>query len=335
MRGCGALEAGEKKVLQHPELRQLFSQVVSGHIAGCPMREEVRWTGLKTRDIQDALAELGVSVSGYIVRQLAALSGLGQRQMTKTVAGHEFTPQEEQQRDLQFHNIKALVDDFTTRDLPVLSIDTKKKEFLGPMFRAGTSYCAASLAVYDHDYPSLATGVVIPHGLFDVRRNRGYISLGCSRDTSEFLCDNLRHHWNTSLKQQYAGATQMLLLMDGGGSNSCLHYIVKEDLQNLSSELGVSLTIAHYPAYCSKYNPIEHRLFCHIQRSWDGLCFQSYEQVQAQVEKTTTQTGLQVVAWCNDKIYQTARKYSEQFKQNMQIEFDALLPKWNYTIKPL
>ena len=105
------------------------------------MREEVRWTGLKTRDIQDALAELGVSVSGYIVRQLAALSGLGQRQMTKTVAGHEFTPQEEQQRDLQFHNIKALVDDFTTRDLPVLSIDTKKKEFLGPMFRAGTSYC--------------------------------------------------------------------------------------------------------------------------------------------------------------------------------------------------
>ena len=227
------------------------------------------------------------------------------------------------------------MDDFTTRDLPVLSIDTKKKEFLGPMFRAGTSYCAASLAVYDHDYPSLATGVVIPHGLFDVRRNRGYISLGCSRDTSEFLCDNLRHHWNTSLKQQYAGATQMLLLMDGGGSNSCLHYIVKEDLQNLSSELGVSLTIAHYPAYCSKYNPIEHRLFCHIQRSWDGLCFQSYEQVQAQVEKTTTQTGLQVVAWCNDKIYQTARKYSEQFKQNMQIEFDALLPKWNYTIKPL
>ena len=176
---------------------------------------------------------------------------------------------------------------------------------------------------------------MIPHGLFDVRRNRGYISLGCSRDTSEFLCDNLRHHWNTSLKQQYAGATQMLLLMDGGGSNSCLHYIVKEDLQNLSSELGVSLTIAHYPAYCSKYNPIEHRLFCHIQRSWDGLCFQSYEQVQAQVEKTTTQTGLQVVAWCNDKIYQTARKYSEQFKQNMQIEFDALLPKWNYTIKPL
>lgn len=159
--------------------------------------------------------------------------------------------------------------------------------------------------------------------------------MGVSHDTSEFLCDNLRHHWNNGLSQQYEGARELLLLMDGGGSNSCLHYIVKEDLQKLASELGVGLTIAHYPAYCSKYNPIEHRLFCHIQNRWSGMWFESYEHVLEQVEKTTTRTGLEVVAWLNDKFYQTARKYSQDFKENMRIEFDLLIPKLNYRIKPL
>lgn len=203
------------------------------------------------------------------------------------------------------------------------------------MYRAGKSYCGRALPVQDHDYPSLATGVVVPHGIYDVTQNRGYVSLGQSRDTSEFLCDNLRHHWQNGLWQQYPGATELLLLMDGGGSNSCLHYIVKQDLQKLACELQISLTIAHYPAYCSRYNPIEHRLFSQIQRSWEGVFFDSYQSVQAQIEKTTTTTGLQVVAWRGDKVYQCGRKYSQDFRENMKIQFDPLLPKWNYLVKPL
>jgi hypothetical protein len=299
------------------------------------MRQEVRWTGLKTRDIQEALAAQGVLVSRYLVRQLAALAGLGERKMSKSLPGKEFTAAEEEQRDQQFQKIAALVSDFSERGLPILSVDSKKKEFLGPLYRAGQSYCASALAVYDHDYPSLAEGVVIPHGLYDLTQNKGYISVGVSHDTSEFLCDNLRYHWQNGLSQGYEGAKEVLLLMDGGGSNSCLHYIVKEDLQKLACELGVTLTIAHYPAYCSKYNPIEHRLFCHIQHRWGGMWFESYEQVLEQVEKTTTRTGLEVVAWINDKVYQTARKYSQGFKENMKIEFDLLIPKLNYRIKPL
>lgn len=122
-----------------------------------------------------------------------------------------------------------------------------------------------SVKVYDHDFPSLAKGVVVPHGIYDLVRNKGYVSLGKSKDTSEFLSDNRRYHWQTGIQKDYPEADEMLLLIDGGGSNSCLHYIVKEDLQRLANELGVKLIIAHYPAYRSKYNPLEHRLFPHLQ----------------------------------------------------------------------
>ncbi len=216
-----------------------------------------------------------------------------------------------------------------------MSIDTKKKEFIGQLYREGKSYCQKAVKVYDHDFPSLADGVVIPHGIYDIVQNKGYLSLGVSKDTSEFLCDNLRYHWQNGIAEQYPEADEMLLLMDGGGSNSCLHYIVKEDLQNLANELGITLTIAHYPAYCSKYNPIEHRLFPHIQRSWDAVVFENYEIVKEQVEKTTTAKGLKVAAWINEKMYQTGRKYSENFKETMTIVFDEILPKWNYQIQPL
>jgi len=149
------------------------------------------------------------------------------------------------------------------------------------------------------------------------------------------LCDNLRYYWLNNLQKEYPEAKEMLLLMDDGGSNSCLHYIVKEDLQKLANELEMTITIAHYPAYCSKYNPLEHRLFPHLQRSWDGVVFENYEVVKEYAEQTTTQTGLKVVAWINEKVSQTGRKYSDNFKETMTIKCDEILPKWNYQIQPL
>jgi len=245
------------------------------------------------------------------------------------------TIKEVENRDEQFENIKQIKEQFAQRGLPILSIDTKKKEFIGQFYRNGKSYCEEAVKVYDHDFPSLAEGVVIPHGIYDVVKNKGYVSLGKSKDTSEFLCDNLRHHWQNSISRDYPEATQMLLLMDGGGSNSCLHYIVKEDLQKLANELGLKITIAHYPAYCSKYNPIEHRLFPHLQRSWEAMVFENYVIIKEQAEKTTTEKGLKVVTWINEKLYQNGRKYSENFKETMTIVFDEVLPKWNYQIQPL
>ena len=298
--------------------------------AGSPMNEKVRWTNLKTADLVQSMSAKGCQASRFIVQQLTQMKGLGQRKMRKML-----TIKEVENRDEQFQYITKTVAEFKRQGLPILSIDTKKKEFIGQLYRAGKSYCAAAIKVYDHDFPSLATGVVVPHGIYDLVNNKGYVSLGQSKDTSEFWCDKLRHHWQESIQKDYPAATEMLLLMDGGGSNSCLHYIVKEDLQNLADELKIKLTVAHYPAYCSKYNPIEHRLFPHLQRSWEGVVFENYERVKAQVEKTTTAKGLQVVAWINEKVYQVGRQYSENFKTTMRIVFDPALPKWNYHIHPL
>lgn len=294
------------------------------------MKAAVRWTNLKTSDMVKSFAEKGVEASRFIVKQITKAKGLVIRKMSKVLPGKEIA-----NRDEQFKNIREKQIEFKQKGFPILSIDTKKKEFIGQLYRDGKSYCEEAMKVYDHDFPSLAEGVVVPHGIYDVTKNKGYVSLGTSKDTSEFLCDNLRYHWHNGIRQDYADATEMLLLMDGGGSNSCLHYIVKEDLQNLANELKIKITVAHYPAYCSKYNPIEHRLFPHLQRSWEGVVFESYEIVKEQVEKTTTSTGLQVVAWLNEKVYQSGRKYCENFKEQMTIVFDQVLPKWNYQIHPL
>lgn len=308
----------------------IFDEIVEAQTAGSPMNENVRWTNLKTSEMVKIFDEKGVETSRFIVKQLTKMKGFVKRKMSK-----KMTIKEVENRDEQFQQIARTVREFKAKGCPILSVDTKKKEFIGQFYRAGKSYCQAAVKVLDHDFPSLASGVVVPHGIYDVQKNEGYVSLGTSKDTSEFLCDNLRYHWKNSLEKKYPGADEMLLLMDGGGSNSCLHYLVKEDLQKLANELGMRMTIAHYPAYCSKYNPIEHRLFPHVQRSWEGMVFENYEMIKGRTERTTTQTGLKVVAWINEKVYQTGRKYSEFFKATMTIRFDEILPKWNYQIQPL
>jgi hypothetical protein len=190
------------------------------------------------------------------------------------------------------------------------------------------------IEVYDHDWPSLATGVAIPHGLYDIQQNIGYIQIGTSRETSEFACDSIRHWWTNYGKQDYPLANSILLLCDSGGSNSSRHYLFKQDLQALVNELGIEIRIAHYPPYTSKYNPIEHRLFPHLSRVCQGVIFDSVQTVQQLMATATTRTGLKVFTTILDKSYHTGRKVDKDFKSTMKIVFDELLPQWNYTAKP-
>lgn len=204
---------------------------------------------------------------------------------------------------------------------------------IGQLYRAGELYTQEPIEVFDHDWPSLATGVAIPHGLYDLTANVGYIQIGTSHDTSEFACDSIRHWWNTYGKIRYPLASSILLLCDGGGSNSSRYYIFKQDLQALVNELGIEIRIAHYPPYTSKYNPIEHRLFPHVSRVCQGMIFDSVQTVQDLMARTTTRTGLNVFTTLLDKPYQTGRKVAEDFKSTMKIVFDEVLPQWNYTAK--
>ncbi len=195
-------------------------------------------------------------------------------------------------------------------------------------------YTQETIRVNDHDFPSYAEGKVIPHGLYDINKNKGYITLGTSHDTSEFACECIRLWWLTHGSTDYPLANSILLLCDCGGSNNARYYLFKEDLQRLSDELGIEIRIAHYPPYTSKYNPIEHRLFPHITRACKGVVFKSVELVNQLMGKTKTTTGLQVFSRILDKMFEIGRKVADDFKETMRIQFDNFLPQWNYRAVP-
>jgi hypothetical protein len=160
------------------------------------------------------------------------------------------------------------------------------------------------------------------------------VTVGTSKETSEFTCDCIIYWWNEYGKKYYPVATSVLILADGGGSNSSRHYIFKEQLENCANTIGIEIRIAHYPPYTSKYNPIEHKLFCHIQKSFEGIVFENYEIVKEAIEKTITSKGLNVFARIVNKIYKTGKKVSDGYKEKMEIIFDEYLPKWNYRVVP-
>lgn len=188
------------------------------------------------------------------------------------------------------------------------------------------------MTTFDHDWPSLATGVAIPHGLYDLKRNHGFVTLGTSHDTSEFACDSLRWWWQTYGRHDYLDATSILLLCDGGGSNRSNTYLFKLDLAKFAQETGLTVRVAHYPPYTSKYNPIEHRLFPHLTRACQGVIFTSIELVQELMAKASTRTGLRVTVNILKKVYQTGRQVAADVKEQIRIVRDEALANWNYII---
>lgn len=297
------------------------------YTAGKPQDDTVKWIGLKPTEIQAKLAELNYEVSLYMVQQLLADAGLKRRSYLKDASAKEIPFRNE-----QFEKIADLKNFFLKAGLPVFSIDVKHKELLGNFYRDGKYYDFKHRKVNDHDFPSMSTGTVVPHGIYDIADNFGYLTLGTSKDTSEFFCDNLSAYWQSDFQWKYPDADWMLLLCDGGGSNNSRHYIVKQDLYNLAQELNINIVMAHYPPYCSKWNPIEHRLFCHIHRAWEGTIFHNIQIVKERAELTATKTGLAVKVRINNKEYLTKRKVSPDFKENIQkfVTFDEELPQWNY-----
>jgi Rhodopirellula transposase DDE domain len=205
---------------------------------------------------------------------------------------------------------------------------------IGNFYRDGKLYTQETVLTFDHDFPSLSEGVVIPYGIYDLKYNHGYVALGISHDTSEFACDSIRQWWWNCGCLTYAHATSLLLLCDGGGSNSSRTYLFKADLEKVSQEIGIEIRVAHYPPYTSKYNPIEHRLFPHLTRACQGVIFSSVELVRDLMSKTTTKTGLEVEVTILDCLYETGRKVAANFKEQMRIIFDNKLPQWNYRVLP-
>jgi hypothetical protein len=304
--------------------------VLEDHTAGDPMRPGVRWTNLSRRQIAERITALGTRASRHVASQLLRKHGYRRR---KALKKKTMGPRHKD-RNAQFENIARLRKKYLKAGLPVISIDTKKKELIGEFYRAGVIDAQATIEVNDHDFASAGSGTVIPHGIYDVGLNRGYVHLNTSHDTSELACDSVAAWWEHHGRAAYPRAKKVLVLCDGGGSNSASRYIFKEDLQKLANRLGLEIRVAHYPPHCSKYNPIEHRLFPHVSRACRGVIFRALETVRYYMAKTETSTGLRVEVRVLEKVYETGRKCAAGFKEGMKIVFDKSLPKWNYRAVP-
>jgi hypothetical protein len=313
-----------------PTVEANFWEVLKDHTAGDPMRPELKWTNLSRRQIAKRITALGTPVSRHVVSQLLRKHGYRRRKALKKKTMGPRNPD----RNAQFENIARLKDEYLKAELPVISMDTKKKELLGDFYRDGTIDTQETIATNDHDFTSAGSGTVIPHGLYDVGKNQGFVHLNTSHDTSELACDSLAAWWEQHGRADYPQAKKLLVLCDGGGSNSATMYLFKEDLQKLATQLGLEIRIAHYPPYCSKYNPIEHRLFPHLTRACRGVIFQALETVRYYMAKAETTTGLKVKVSILETVYETGRKYAAGFKESMRIVFDTVLPKWNYRAVP-
>jgi hypothetical protein len=319
----------KKKIESESQEEQNLIQCLEVRIAGDPDKEDIIFTDLSPQDISDRLSDMGTPVCRDAVADWLDDAGIRRRQIRKNLAGGEHPD-----RDAQFERIAELTRQYEEQGNPWFSMDTKSKEHLGTLYRKGRVRGSESFEAYDHDFPSWADGVIIPHGIFDPQRNCGHLNIGLSHDTSEFACDSFRWYWNRIGKRCYPHATSILLTCDGGGSNSARKYIFKYDLERLSDTIGIEIRIAHFPPYCSKYNPIERRFFPHVGRACAGMLFDSIGTVVSLMRRTATRTGLRATVNVIKSAYETGRNATEAMKSELTIAYDKFLPKWNYVASP-
>jgi hypothetical protein len=304
-------------------------KILAEFTAGDPMREGVLWTNLSLRELSRRLTAMGTPASRRTIRRLLKALRLGRRtaRKKKTMGHHP-------DRNAQFENIARLRREYQAAGDPVISIDTKKKEQLGNFHRSGQTYTQQTVETFDHDFPSAGDGKLIPHGIYDTTHNHAAIHLNTSHDTSELCCDSIALWWEEHGRAAWPEANRLLILCDGGGSNSATQYVFKEDLQRLADRLGIELRVAHYPPYCSKHNPIEHRVFPHVSRACQGVIFHGVEIAKQFIERAKTTPGLRVTVSILEKVYETGRKCAADFKSTMKIVYDDHLGKWNYRALP-
>lgn len=276
------------------------------------------------------MKKFGINVSRNIIRKLLKKHNFVKRKIQRKKATGQF-----KDRDQQFKNIEKIKEFFMSSNNPIISVDTKKKEKLGDLYRAGEVYCTQAIKSYDHDYPYLATGTIVPHGIYDIKRNEALINIGIDHETARSVCDSILLWWNKSGKINYTQANEILAFCDSGGANSYRHNIFKVELQNLTNAIGLPIRICHYPPYASKWNPIEHRVFPHVTRAMEGVKLESVEDAKNLIKKTETKTGLKVLVNTTKKIYKIGIKAAKEAIAKINIKTHGELAQLNYTISPM
>jgi len=323
----------EKKETTIVELTSWILAYVEQNTAGSPTDETIKWTHMRHCDIALHLQKsYQAEVGTECIKRILYANGYRKRKPAKTIETGKSPDRNE-----QFRIISFLLAIFRLMgENPMISIDTKKKEVLGALTRkeAVLTKGEEAVPVYDHDYPYLGAGKAIPHGIYDIKFNKGYVSLGNSHETAEFVVDNLEWWWETFGKYEYPKATRILILCDSGGANGHRHHLFKKCLQELARKIDKKLVIAHYPPYCSKYNPIERRLFAQVHRSIKATILTDLEQVKELMKKTVTKTGLSVQVRINNKNYPLNQPSLAEEVDEKRILRHPSLPKLSYTILP-
>ncbi|MGH8731171.1 MAG: ISAzo13 family transposase [Burkholderiales bacterium] len=304
-------------------------------VAGDPI-SGLRWTRSTTGKIARQLLCMGIQVSASTVGRLLAKMNFSLKTNRKNIeSGFQRKPGHHARRNRQFRVINTKRRKFASADLPIISVDGKKRELVGNFKNNGKTWQREPQEVNDHDFPCDAEGVALPYGIYDVRRNTGMVVLGTTRETPAFAVDAIARWWRSSGRRHYPGADELLILADSGGANSSRSRVWKCDLQQkLCNRHGLRVTVCHYPPGASKWNPIEHRLFSEISKNWQGVPLQTYETALNYISTTKTRAGLKVTATLNAKTYQTGERVTDEEMELLKIRTHRTLPEWSYTITP-
>ena len=313
-----------------PTLLGDLDKLLESTIHGDPMRA-LKWVSKSHAKLALALRGKGHRVSASRIPQLLERLGFRRQVNRKSLEGGNHVD-----RNAQFEHINTQVAAFQAAGQPVISVDTKKKEMIGPYKNAGSDYrpkgCPEEVNV--HDFVDKELGKAIPYGVYDIAANVGCVSIGIDHDTAEFAVNAVRRWRNTMGCERYPGTNRLMITADGGGSNGSRVRLWKVELQKLADETGVTIGVCHYPPGTSKWNKIEHRLFCHITQNWRGRPLTSRSAVVELIAATTTKKGLTVRCELNSNSYAKGLKVSDAEMAALNIEGDEFHPEWNYTIKP-
>ena len=323
--------AGRKKLREKDAgLVAALEELVEPFTRGDPVRP-LRWTCKSVRRLAEELKGLGHPISPSKVAELLAEIGYSLQSHRKRDEGKGHLD-----RDAQFGFINDRVLAFQETSDPVISVDTKKKELVGAYRNAGREWRPQGqpeeVKVYDFVDPLM--GKAIPYGVYDIANNEGWVSVGCDHDTSEFAVESIRRWWRKMGVARYPQASRLLITADGGGSNSSRCRLWKWCLAKLSTETGLEISVCHFPPATSKWNKIEHRLFCHITQNWRGKALVSHEVIVDLIAATTTKAGLKVRAQADESSYQTKLKPSLEQMAAINLTRAAFHGEWNYTIAP-
>ncbi len=239
-------------------------------------------------------------------------------------------------RNAQFEYINENVKSFQRCNYPVISVDTKKKELVGNFKNEGKEWSAKgeNIDVNTYDFPSLSEGKAVPYGVYDISKNKGWVSVGISSDTAEFAVETIRKWWNKMGKKSYKKAKKLMITADSGGSNSARGRLWKVELQKFANETGLEVEVSHFPPATSKWNKIEHRMFSYITQNWRGKPLCSYEIIVNLIANTTTKAGLEISCELDKKEYEKGKKISDDDFEKIQLDKNIFFSKWNYIIKP-